>query len=149
MNIEFIKSNEKNEIIEKLNEQFGISELPYLLIWTGKEKIRAFSGSLSKDEIMELGKIARIELIGAYLIKDEGLYRLSFDAPLMLKEQISKNIADINDEQLAQWIRGNNLELVAPQGVVVIKHNNDFIGCGKSNGNTIFNYIPKDRRLKK
>jgi NOL1/NOP2/fmu family ribosome biogenesis protein len=149
MNIEFIKSNEKREIVEKLREQFGINKLPYLLIRTGKEKIRAFSGSLSKEEIMELGKIARVELIGSYLIKDEGLYRLSFDAVSLLKGQISKNIIDVSDEQLAQWIRVYDLELAGPQGVVVIRHNSDFIGCGKSNGKTIYNHIPKDRRLKK
>jgi NOL1/NOP2/fmu family ribosome biogenesis protein len=149
MNIQFIKSNEKREIIEKLNEQYGITDLPYLLIQTGKEKTRVFSGSLSKEEMMKLGEVARVEIIGSYFLKEEGLYRLSFDAPLMLKEQITKNVVEITLEQLADWIRGNDLQMEAPQGVVVLKCGEDFFGCGKSNGKTIYNYIPKDRRLKK
>lgn len=149
MNMYFIKSNEKREIVEKLDEQFGISELPYLLIQAGKEKTRAFSGHLSKEEIMKLGEIARIELIGSYLFKEEGLLRLSFDAPLMLKDQISKNIVNLPLDKVKDWLRGFDLELEAPQGVVVVKCGDDFIGCGKSNGKTIYNYIPKDRRLKK
>ncbi len=149
MNIRFIKSNEKRKILESLNDQFGISELPYLLISTGNERIRAFSGSLSKEEIEELGKIARVELIGTYFLKEEGLYRLSFDSPLLIKDEIKKNIVEINDEQFHDWIRGFDIQIEAPQGVVVIRYNGDFIGCGKSNGKTIYNYVPKDRRLKK
>ncbi|MBX4212227.1 hypothetical protein KW787_02095 [Candidatus Pacearchaeota archaeon] len=100
MNVNFIKSPEKKKIIEQLNEEFGISELNYLLIETGKEKIRGFSGTMSKDEIMELAKMARIEIIGLYMIKKElnNELRLSFDATQILKKQINKNIVKINDE---------------------------------------------------
>ena len=57
----FIKSSEKNRIIEELNEQFGITNIPYLLIESGKEKIRAFSGSLSKEEIIKAGELAKVD----------------------------------------------------------------------------------------
>ena len=149
MNTEFIKSNEKRDIIATLSEQFGITELPYLLIRAGKERTRAFSGHLSKEEMIKLGEVARIELIGSYLFKEEGLLRLSFDAAIMLQKQITKNVVEIKEEQVKDWLRGFDLEMSAPQGVVVIKSGSDFIGCGKSNGKTIYNYIPKDRRLKK
>jgi len=149
MNTEFIKSNEKREMIKKLNEQFGITELPYLLIRAGRERTRSFSGHLSKEEMIKLGSIARIELIGSYLFKEEGLLRLSFDATIMLKEQITKNIVEINESEIKDWLRGFDINMPAPQGVVVIKCGTDFVGCGKSNGKTIYNYIPKDRRLKK
>ena len=149
MKIHFIKSNEKRRIIEELNEQFGISELPYLLIESGKEKIRAFSGHLSKEEIYQIGNIAKIELIGLYLLKKEEDYRLSIDATHLLKNQINKNIIEINEEQFQQWIRGKDIEIESQKGTLVIKYKEDFIGCGKSNGEKIFNYVPKDRRLKK
>lgn len=149
MNIHFIKSNEKRDITKKLNEQFGITDLPYLLIESGKEKIRAFSGTLSKDEISEIGLIANIELIGAYVLKKENDFRLSFDASLILKGQLSKNILEISDIQLHEWIRGRDIELSLPQGTYIVKNKDDFFGCGRSNGKTLFNYVPKDRRLKK
>jgi len=151
MNIHFIKSNEKKELLNQLNNVFGISDLPYLLIESGKEKIRAFSGSLSKEEILELAKIAKIEVIGLYLIRQEREedLRLSFDATHILKDQIKKRIVNLNEEQFNLWIRGNDLDMPTEKGPAIIKYDLDFLGCGKSNGLKIFNYVPKDRRLKK
>lgn len=149
MNIHFIKSSKKKEILKQLKQQFGINELPYLLIESGKEKIRGFSGHLSKDEIHTLSLIVNIELIGLYLIKQEGDLRLSLDATTLLKNQITKNIIEITDVQLQDWLRGNDLLLQVERGTIVIKHDADLIGCGKSNREKIFNYLPKDRRLKK
>lgn len=151
MNIHFIKSNQKRDIIEKLKTQFGISELPYLLIESGKEKVRAFSGHLSKEEISKITQIANVEIVGFYLLRQESQddIRLSFDAPIILKDQITNNIIEINKEQFDSWIRGENIEISTPRGNVIIKYQDDFLGCGKSNGLKVFNYVPKDRRLRK
>ncbi|MEK6856154.1 MAG: hypothetical protein AABX66_03290 [Nanoarchaeota archaeon] len=151
MTLSFIKSNQKRTIIEALKEQFGVNEIPYLLIQSGKEKIKAFSGSISKDEIIEISRMIRIEFLGIYLLKQELDYRLSFDATQILSNQITKNILDINQEQYELWIRGYDLELKENtdlRGTIVIRFNGDFFGCGKSSGNKIFNYVPKERRLK-
>lgn len=149
MNVHFIKTPEKRRIIEILKEQFGITNLPYLLFETGKEKIRAFSGHLSKEELMSLGRIANIEVMGIYLIKKEHDLRLSFDAINLLKGQITKNIIQINDDEYGKWIRGHDIEKSLAPGIYIIQYGENFLGCGKSNGEKIFNYIPKDRRLKK
>jgi len=149
MNIRFIKTPEKRRIIEELNAQFGISELPFLLIETGKEKIRGFTGHLSKEEIMQIGKLAPVEGIGIYLLKKENVeWRLSFDALHLLKEQITKNVFEINEQQLNEWIRGNDLDIQASAGILVISYKGDFIGSAKSSGNKLLNYVPKERRLK-
>ena len=150
MNLSFIKTSEKRRIINQLNEQFGITELPYLLIESGKEKIRGFTGHLSKDEIIWLGKIANIEGIGLYLIKKEDdLFRLSLDATHLLGSQITKNIIDITGEQLEQWIRGRDLGIKAQKGLFVVRYAGDFLGSGKSTSEKILNHIPKERRIKK
>ena len=147
--INFVKSNEKRKIIEQLKEQYGIEDLPFLLLKTGKEKCRGYSGHLSKEEIDELGELANIEIVGLYLIKEEHDLLLSFDTPLLLKDQIKKNILEINEKDFHSWIRGNDLDIKVPQGTYIIKFGEDFLGCGKSNGEKIFNYVPKDRRLRK
>lgn len=149
MNIHFIKTPEKRRITEILKEQFGITHLPYLLIESGKEKIRAFSGHLSKEEIMKITSLANIELIGAYLIKKEHDLRLSLDATNILHNQITKNIIEINNEEFHEWIRGRDLEKQIANGSYIIKFKDDFLGCARSNGSKLFNFIPKDRRLKK
>lgn len=148
MNIHFIKSNEKRKIIEHLNQQFGIENLPYLLIESGKEKIRVFSGSLSKEEIKEISRIANIEVLGLYMIRKEHDLRLSFDSTQLLQNQINENIADINEEEYELWIRGYDLEIEKPKGTYVIRFNNDFMGCAKSDGKKLINHVPKERRLK-
>ncbi len=148
MNINFITSSEKKDIIFNLDKQFGIKELPYLLIKTGKEKIRAFTGHLSKDEIRKLSRKINIEIIGIYLIRKEHDFRLSLDATMLLKPRIKNNILAISDEHLKEWMRGNDLIIKMQRQTLVIKHNDDFIGCGRSTGEKIANYIPKDRRLR-
>lgn len=149
MNIRFIKSSQKKQILSQLNEQFGISELPYLLFETGKEKIRGFSGSLSKEEIMEISELTHIEFIGLYLINQEHDLRLSLDATQILNSQFSKNVLEITDEQYQEWIRGRDLPIKTERGTFIIKYKNDFIGCGKSNTEKVINHIPKERRLRK
>ncbi len=149
MNIHFIKSSEKKEIVEELSESFGITELPFLLIESGKEKIRGFTGSLSKDEILQLGQIAYIEGIGLYLIRKEESLRLGFDATQLLSGQITKNIIDIDEKQAHEWLKGQDIEIQAPRGTVVVRCGKDFLGCGKSTSERIINHVPKERRLKK
>ncbi|MBM3233992.1 hypothetical protein FJZ19_02765 [Candidatus Pacearchaeota archaeon] len=151
MNIKFIERSEKDKIIEKLNEQFGITELPYLLIMIGKEKIRAYSGSLSKAEIMELGRSVNVELIGIYLAKFEkdGI-RLSHDGISLLKERITKNILEVNEKQASNWLKGNDIFIEDKNlfGYFVLKHRNELIGCGKLSQGRIVNFVPKERRVK-
>lgn len=150
MKIEFINKSEKKKIIEQLNEQFGITELPYLLVKSGKEKIRGYTGSLSKDEIKKLDQNIRIEGVGIYLIKEEvdGL-RLSFDAADLLKGQIRKNIIEISKEDAEKWMKGNNLEIDENlHGIFAVKSGRDFLGCGKASGGRLNNFVPKERRRK-
>lgn len=149
MNAKLLQSPEKKKILEELKHLFGIENLPYLLIRTGNEKIRAYSGSLSKDEIMELSRLVNIEIIGVYFLKEEGDLRLSLDATQILKSQITKSIIDIDDKDFNLWIRGQDIDIKTDSGVKVIRYKDNFIGCGKSNGQKIFNYIPKERRLRK
>ncbi|MDP3881678.1 MAG: hypothetical protein Q8Q31_02250 [Nanoarchaeota archaeon] len=149
MNIQFIKSNEKRKIEEVLESQFGIEKLNFLLIKTAKEKIRGFSGTLSKEEISQLSEIANIEVIGSYLLRIEHDLRLSFDATQILSKDIKKNVLEVDEEQMKCWMRGFDLPLQQSSGTYVIKYKELFLGCGKSNGQVILNHVPKDRRLKK
>ena len=89
MNIRFLSSKEKKKLIEELDERFGISKdkLNYMLLETGKEKIRAFSGTMTREEIFELGKIANVEIIGLYAVKKERNLRFSLDFSVLLRKE--------------------------------------------------------------
>jgi NOL1/NOP2/fmu family ribosome biogenesis protein len=144
-----IFSSEKKRIINQLKEQYGISKLPYLLLQFGKEKIRLYSGSLSYEELKTLDKNLKIETIGLYAInnRNEDL-RLTIDGVQILKNQITKNILEIDDKQTQEWLEGNDLIIKSENSFKIIKNKNDFLGSGKSTGEKITNFIPKERRIK-
>jgi len=144
-----LKSNEKKRIIIQLNEQFEISKLPYLLIKFGKEKLRLYSGSLSREELNVLDKNIRIENAGLYFAKEQkdGI-RLTLDGTQILKEQINKNILEIDSKQAKEWLRGEDLLVEEGRKFVILKYDGEFIGCGKSTGDRIINFVPKERRVR-
>ncbi len=73
---------------------------------------------------------------------------MNFDALALFKDQITKNIIEINEEQLEKWIRGYDLEIQTERGIVILQHNNDLVGLGRSNEEKVFNYVPKERKVK-
>jgi NOL1/NOP2/fmu family ribosome biogenesis protein len=147
--MKLIKSSEKKKILKQLNQQFGIKKLPYLLLRFGKNKIRIYSGNLSTEELNILDKNLKIENIGLYFAKQEkDDIRLTLDGVQILKPQITKNILEINDKQAKEWLKGNDLIIETEKGFKILKNNNEFIGCGKSTGEKITNFVPKERRIK-
>ena len=158
MPIRFIFKTEKKQIMKQL-KYYGIEKLPYLLISTGKEKIRAYSGELSTNEIIELNKNIGIELIGMYFMHNfNGETRLSMDAIHLLKEKITKNIIEINEKQAKEWFKGQDIILTEEdkekwktesKGFKIIKFKDDLIATGKLIEDRIVNYMPKERRDKK
>lgn len=150
MNIKFIKTSEKKKIISKLNEFYSIKEMPHLLIEAGKERIRAYSGSLSKEEILQLEELTNLETIGLYFArKESGSIRLSFDGVCLVQNQIMKSIITLKKDEYEKWIRGMNLEKPLHPGSYLIEYDMIPLGVGKSDGKVLYNHVPKDRRLKK
>lgn len=148
MNAQFFTASDKKKLLSDLKEKFGIDKLPYLFVETGKEKIRAFSGSMTKEEIIGLDSMARVELIGLYICKYDLDLRLSFDATQMLSSQIHDKIIELTETQLDDWMRGLPLDIPCAEGSWIIKYKDDFVGCAYSNGKSIYNYVPKERQVR-
>jgi len=150
MEIKVLNSKEKHRIIEKLKERFGIKSIPYIIVQSGKERLRIASINLSTDEIKKLSQIANIELIGLYfatLVNDE--IRLSIDATHLLKSQINKNILEISEKEKEEWLKGRDLQKGnVERGFVVIRYKEDLLGTGKLSEEKIGNFLPKERRVK-
>ena len=144
-----LSSSQKKKILEQLEDQFGINSLPYLFLQFGKDKIRIYSGNLSKDNLNSLDKNTRIENMGLYFarIQPDGI-RLTIDGIQLVKDQITKNIMEINDNQAEDWFKGNDLDIKAESAFKILKNNDEFIGCGKSTGDRITNFVPKERRIR-
>lgn len=148
--LKIFSENEKQELVGKLNEQFGIKEIQGTITMFGVERMFLFQGDLSVKEIQLLQNLIHIERVGIYFAKEQNNeVRLTIDGVHLLQNQITKNILEINEKQLQEWLHGNELNLDTNlRGFVVIKCENDFVGTGKASQGKITNFIPKNRRLK-
>ena len=151
--IEFLDKTKKNKILAKLDEFCGVSKLNHLFIKSGKDKIRIFSGSLSKDELNVISQKIHVELIGSRIANiDSEETRIAFDAINIpeIKNQINENIIEITDEQAEKWMTGEDLQIetTSNKKYVVVKNRDDLLGVGKIQGTFIKNYVPKERRAR-
>lgn len=154
MSIEFVSTGERKEILKILKEEYGISEFNYLIVKSGKEKLRIFSGILSREEIITLSRILHIDSIGVYFgfYKDNEV-RLSMDACHLLHP--TKNVLEISDGEADKWMKGHDLEITEKEkiekikkGFIIIKNQGNFLGAGKLTETKILNFVPKERRLR-
>ncbi len=85
--------------------------------------------------------------VGLYIgtIERDG-FRLSIEGAQLINAK--KNVLEIPDELVYDWTRGFKLKLKNKfKGYVVVKNKTDILGCGKSNGEAVLNYVPKPRRI--
>jgi NOL1/NOP2/fmu family ribosome biogenesis protein len=150
MTINILSSRETEEILASLQEQFGVKKIPGILLRIGQERIFMYQGSLSENEIKRLESSVPIERIGVYFAKEEQAgIRLSIEGSQILKAQIIKNIFELNESQVDQWMHGSELEVsTGKKGFLVMRYKSDFLGTGKASELKISNFIPKNRRLK-
>ena len=148
--IKILSEQEKRKIENQLHAQFGIKEIPGKIVMRGEERLFFFTGKIDEDGIRKLEQSAPIEKVGVYfakLINEE--IKLTIEGTQLLKEQITKGIFQINDSQAEEWMMGRELNLKSGlKGFVVMKNNDDYLGCGKASQEKITNFIPKSRRLK-
>lgn len=148
--LNFLEGKEKKEIIEILNTQFGIKNIPGRIIKKGKEKIFLYTGELNKEEILKIKDLVPIERIGVYLAKQEerGI-RLSIEGSQILKNEITKNTIELDKNEMETWMKGHEvLKNTNLRGYVIIKYKEEMLGTGKASEEKITNFIPKSRRLK-
>lgn len=84
------------------------------MIMIGKEKVFLFSGSFNVKQIKKLESSVPIERIGAYFAKiDERTkdIRLSIEGSQILGDQVKKNIFEIPDDLVENWMKGQELNI--------------------------------------
>ena len=163
MKIKIMDRAKKKKLIAGL-DNMGMKKIPQLLVKSGSERVRAYSGDLSTEQIMEIWRLLPIEGVGLYVAKDmihrNGAHeiRLSLDGMHLWKEQLTKRVFTLTKEQEIVWFRGDNVELNEDQigkisdGFVNVKSSSgdDLVGMGKigSEGKTLYGFLPKERRRK-
>ena len=120
-------------------------KLDYVFLINNKNKIFIINKEIAN---IDLNKI-RINSIGMYIAEfrnDE--VRLSIEGSQFIGPYAKKNLLEINEKEARNWLKGNDLEKETKlKGFVIMKNNDDYLGCGKVTINKILNFVPKTRRL--
>ncbi len=148
--IKILSTSEKKEIENRLKNQFGIKKISGKLLQRGQDRIFLYQGEFTEKQIKILEKTSQVERMGIYFCKFQNEeIRPSIEGTQILKQQIKKNIFELNEEQANLWMKGNELNINSGlNGIVVMKYKKDFLGCGKASEEKITNFIPKNRRLR-
>ena len=148
---EILNGKRTKVIAELLKEQWGYDH-------------RFETGLLQKgDDLFLVTKdVCKVDLqkfnvnsLGAYLGEmKHGSLRLSIEGSQIVGPEAQKNVLEIDAEQLRQWLGGKDLELSdsfdcadgEKSRFVIMKHERDFLGCGRIKDGRVLNFVPKSRR---
>ncbi len=150
-NLTIFNSKQLKQIKQLLKSQFDavFDFSQYATLISPKNKIYIANKDIFTKIDLEKLKINSIGMYFAHIKNNE--LRLSLDGSQLVGPIAKKNIIEIDDKELKQWIQGIDLDKnisSADNNFIIIKHNNDYIGCGKIMQNKILNFVPKTRRIK-
>ena len=145
-NLKFLDSKEKKLFLRKLKDQFDFSvKIEDNLLRSDKGKIFLISKDVSKVDFKDL----RVNSVGMYLGRDDKEIRLSIEGSQLIGPKAKKNVHPVNEREMENWMAGDEIDCNEEyEGFVILKYNDDFIGCGKYSNRKILNYVPKERRIK-
>ncbi|MBI2548868.1 hypothetical protein HYW21_05960 [Candidatus Woesearchaeota archaeon] len=141
-----MNSKEIKELMKVLEKAYGFrGKLDYVSLMNEHERIVLVNKEVFNVELSKL----KIDALGMYFGQyHHGTLRLSIEGSQCIGAQCTHHIVELQSKEVVDWIRGNDIAKEAPEGFVLVKHNNDFYGCGKAKQNVILNFVPKERRVK-
>ncbi len=148
MELKILNTREKKDILKTIKEQWG-AELKTDLVFLLNSKFKLYL--MSKDFAKLDESSLHIDKIGMYfgeVMKNKEI-RLSIEGSQMVGPIAKKNVVEVSDGEAKVWLHGNNIirKNIKESGFVIIKNNDDFIGCGRVKEEEILNLIPKTRRI--
>ncbi len=145
-NLTILNSKQTKLIRKALEEQFGIEEkLNYVFMLSTKKKVYVINRDVDKIDLTQL----RIDVLGLYFgtMMNDGI-RLSIEGSQIVGPIAKKGVFELNYEQFELWLTGEDFSVESDlTGLVIIKHENDYIGCGIIKEGTLLNHVSKSRRL--
>lgn len=139
-------SKEVKAFTKQLEEQYGKAppDLKQHALVKGKEKIYLVSRDVEKLALDQVN----INNLGLYIAEIKKELRLSIEGAQYAGPHATKNVCDIDKEQLKEWLKGEDIPIDGTyEGFVILKHGDDYVGSGKFKEGKIANFVPKARRL--
>ena len=133
-------------MFKSMEERFGVTlKGEYAFFITAKDNVYAASKDVGEIDIQGLN----INTIGFYIFEwRKGEARPSIEGSQVIGPKATKNVIELNKGLFTLWIAGHDLEYeYEDKGYVIIKHGNDYAGCGRAIENKILNFVPKSRRV--
>ena len=145
-NLRALSAKKLKPVTELIKSTWG-AEIKFPWAWYQSTKDDLFI--ISKDITKIDAKKVRINSVGLYFGElKNGELRLSIEGSQLIGPHATKNVVELNKEELRLWLRGEDLNKpVEEKGFVIIKSGNDFVGTGKPKEGRILNFVPKARRL--
>jgi len=145
-NLKALNSKEKKNVSKLISDQFGCDyEINHEIYMSSKNKLFLISKDISKVDLSSL----RVNSLGLYFGEiNRGSIRLSLDGSQIIGLIAKRNVFELDFEDSKKWMAGEDIEVDSEiNDFVIVKHNKDFIGCGKIVNRKLLNYVPKERRV--
>lgn len=146
--LKFLNSKEKKDILDSIKNQFNMNRMmiDHIFIKNNHDKLYIINNSLKDFDFSNL----RVNSLGMYFgkIEKNGI-RLSIEGSQLVGGLAKQNVLELNNVQLKEWVKGNEIQIESDvKGFVIIKNNNDYFGSGLLKNGILLNYFPKTRRMK-
>lgn len=157
LNYNILNSKETKHILTMLKEQYGYdinkNNLDYIFLMNKDNRIYVVSKNLGDIDFEKL----RLDMIGIYfgeVYKKE--LRLSIEGAQIIGKDATKNIIELDHNQMIKWIMGEDIEFEnCGKDFVIVRYKEiktekyDILGCGKyhSASGKLINYVSKSRKL--
>lgn len=138
----------EQEVWNLLKTQFGISQPDnYRLLRSGRKRIRL----ISKAAFPLISKVPCTGHVGLYFAEyTPNAIRLTMDGAQLIGSFATKQIVTLTKDQAEAWLQGVSIEYKDERhDFVIVKHNEDILGCGRLSDGILHSYVPKSRRPKK
>ena len=133
------------EILNNLNKQYGFNgKLDYAFFMNSRGRVFLLSKKFKDLDVSSMN----INSLGLYFGTIKGSeIRLSVEGSQLIGKNSEENVVSLNNEELKEWLRGEDLEDIKGKGFVLVKNKKDYFGSGRVVNNKLLNFIPKERRI--
>lgn len=144
--LKILPKKKVKEILSLIKKQYDADiGLDYGFLKNEKNRIFIINKDISK---LNLEKI-RINSLGLYFAEIyNNQIRLSIEGSQIIGPKAKKNILEITDKQVKEWLKGEDLETDSPlEGFLLVKNKQDFLGTTKISNGKALNFVSKSRRV--
>lgn len=155
---------DKKQILKQLQTQFKTKDLKEYFqnrsfLLSNKDRIYLLTTTLINNILsVKLDKLLKFQNLGVYFARKQDQHlRLSPEGSQIIGQYVKTNTLEIDNSQTDLWFRGFDIELTKLQKdklklqgpYIILKNKQDFLGCGKFTGQSVLNFLPKERRIKR